>query len=225
MAARKRRQTPAQRRASLRNIKKAQAARKKKRAPARRKAVKRRRRRTTARKNPARRKTSTRRKTVARRATRRRPVRRRASTRRTVARRRRRNPPRRVSVRGVFRDLQQGAFDAGAVVVGKAGTRFLANLIPIPQDTMLMNFAVQGVSAVVVGMVARMALSKRTADFMVAGGLAAPMETILVQLPVVGPLLGQYDPYLPMGEYDPTLPMGEYAMGEYPQPAVEVGEW
>ena len=228
MAARKKKQTPAQRRASLRNIKKAQAARRKQRAPARRKTTKRRttKRRATARK-PARRKTTTRRKTVARRPARRKT----ASRRRTVSFRPvrgrvyNRNP--RITVRGVMRDLRQGVVDAGGVVVGKAATRFLANLVPLPKDTAIMNFAVQGLSAVTVGIVARMALSKRMADFMVAGGLAAPIETFLAGVPVIGPMLGEYDPYLPMGEYDPTLPMGEYpAMGEYPMPSeVEVGEW
>ncbi len=154
---------------------------------------------------------------AARKRTRRRsPVRRRAAARRPVRRRRyRRNQPQRFSVRNLGKQLQQGVFDAAGVVVGKAATRLVANFIPIPGNTAIMAFAKQAISALGVGTIASMFLSRDTARFLIAGGLAAPVESFVQNIPVIGPMLADYDPFLPMGDADPFLPMGEYpAVGD-----------
>ncbi len=174
--------------------------------------AKRRRRRTTARKRITRRNKPV----AARRRRRRSPVRRRAAARRPVRRRRyRRNQPQRFTVRNLGKQLQQGVFDAAGVVVGKAATRIISNLIPIPRTGAIMEFAVQAGSAVVVGTAASMFLSRDVARMLVAGGLAAPVESFAKNIPFIGPMLADYDPFLPMGDYDPMLPMGEYpAVGD-----------
>lgn len=176
---------------------------------------------------------------TARRTSRRRtPARRR---RRTTARRRsyRRNPTyRRNQFRGVFGQLQRGVVDAAGVVTGKAATRFVANLVPIGGQDLFVNVAKQAGAAIVVGMVSRRFLGQDWARMMLAGGLAAPVESFLSGLPVIGPMLGDYNPFLPMGiypeqglGYNPFLPVGEYTpayedgmydegMGIYPEPIV-----
>lgn len=67
----------------------------------------------------------------------------------------------------------------------------------------------QGVSAVVVGMVASQFIGAQYGRFVLAGGLAAPVETFLQGIPVIGPALtgGQQ-----LGEYlgVAPLPIGEY---------------
>lgn len=182
---------------------------------------------------------------MAARTRRRRTTRKRITRRRAPVRRRaRRNPPRRgfklPTFNQALREVQQGVIDAGGVIVGKAATRIVANLVPIPKNTMMMNFVVQAGSAIVVGMVARMVVSKDVARMMIAGGFAAPVESFAKGIPFIGPMLGddylqlgEYamgdaDPFLPIGDSDPFLPIGddaygsnadaaygEYAMGEY----------
>lgn len=129
----------------------------------------------------------------------------------------------RFTIRNMGRILQQGAMDAAAVVGGKAVTRMIANFIPLPTEGMFMVFAKQAVSAIGAGMVAQQFLTARTASFVLAGGLAAPVESLLAQVPVIGDFLG--DDFLELGEAA-GLPIGEAAglpIGEYPE--VEVGEY
>lgn len=212
--------------AARRNIKKAQAARRKK-AGTRKRSTKRR-------ASTARRKTSTRRKPVARkRSTRRKSTRR----RRSPAKRRRsksisfrrikgsvykRNP--RFSVRNMGKLLRQGVTDAAGVVVGKAATRMVANFIPLDKSNPVMNFAVQAVSAIGVSIVAGNVVSPNMAKMILAGGFAAPVESFLSGIPVIGPALGDVDPFLPYGDVDPFLPYGSYPewdqMGAYPEEVV-----
>lgn len=91
-----------------------------------------------------------------------------------------------------------------------------------------MVYAKQAMAALGAGLAAKQFLSPQVARMVLAGGLAAPMETFLAGLPVIGPFISDsgmgeyglgYDPYLPIGEEDPYLPIGEYAMegGEYPE--------
>lgn len=130
----------------------------------------------------------------------------------------RRNPA--FSVQGIAKQFQQGFIDAAGVVGGKAATRLLANLLPIPnKQDMVINLAVQGVSAIVVGMAARQFFGAQTARMMVAGGFAAPVETLMKGIPVIGPALG--DDLLQLGQ---PLPIGEYYMGETEQD-LPIGEY
>lgn len=148
---------------------------------------------------------------MARRRKRRRSPRRRRSTAR------RRNAPRRRGFRlpPIVRPLQQGLIDATGVVAGKAGANIVSNFIPIPTQTVIGDFAKQGISAVVVGMVFRQIAGPQWGRMAMAGALAAPVENVLATLPVIGPMVtgagvGEY-PGLPMGEH-PGLPIGE---GQY----------
>ena len=114
--------------------------------------------------------------------------------------------------------------DAGGVVVGKAATRMVANFIPLDKSNMIMNFAVQAGSAIVVSMVAKQFVSPNMAKMVLAGGLAAPVESFLKGIPVIGPALGDSDPFLPYGDSDPFLPYGSYPeemnLGSYPEEIV-----
>lgn len=228
MAARKKRATPAQLRAlaKARRAKKAKAA---SRSRAAKKAARTRKRKTTPRRRTTKKRTTTRRKPVARKRTTRRRTTRRRSPRRGARRVRRRTYARnpRFTVRGVFRQLQQGAIDASGVVVGKAATRMVAQMIPFGGQG-IAALAKQGLSAVVVGMVASRFMGAQFGRFVLAGGLAAPVETFLQGLPVIGPAisggaaLGEYlgVAALPIGEYveEGTLPpadIADAAIGEY----------
>lgn len=126
----------------------------------------------------------------------------------------RKNP--RFSVRGFTRDLQSGAMNAGAVIVGKAGARVIANFLPLPKDG-IMNYVSQIVAALATGMVAKQFMGAKTAEFVLAGALSAPVETFLKGVPVIGGFLG--DDQLLMGEIltSGALPIGEdLPIGEYP---------
>lgn len=237
MAKRKKRRSPAQKAATRKMI----AARKREAAAKRkgRRSVKRKTRRAASkRRKPTGTMKSVRRhgKRVSRAAWKRSGYTRNKPRRNTMARRRkrrgtsrkrsyRRNPAA-FSVRGVMKSFQQGVIDAAGVVGGKAATRLLANVLPLPKGGgAIMGFAVQGIAALIVGTAARQFLGKETARMMIAGGFAAPIETIAKGVPVIGPALGDdyllgeyYMGELPMGEYDDPsvgdLPMGEY-VGEY----------
>jgi len=232
--ARKKARTAAQRRATAKLVAFNKRRRKK---SARRRVVKRkatRRKRVATKRQPVRRKT-----TVRRRATRRKPVRRKKTVRRrSTSRKVRRNPPARFSAKGILGEVQQGAIDAAGVVVGKAATRIVANFIPVPKDTALMNFVVQAGSAIGVGMLARMVVSRDMARMVIAGGFAAPIESFAKGIPFIGPMLGddylelgEYamgehamgdaDPFLPIGDADPFLPIGE----DFDDPYVDMGEY
>jgi hypothetical protein len=123
------------------------------------------------------------------------------------------------SVRGIGTQLIEGAKGAGAVVVGKAAGRLIANLLPFPKTTMIGNVGAQIVSALVLGVVGKRFLPGRIGEYVFIGALTAPVETVLKGVPVIGPMLGE-DPFLPIGE-DPFLPIGAYPDGlsAYPEEA------
>ena len=217
---RKKRATPAQLRAlaKARRAKKAKAAGRKragKKAATTRKrrktTTKRRRKATTTKRRTTRRKTTVKRK----RATKRRSPRRKAR-RKTY----RRNAPRGFSVRGITRQLQQGVMDALGIEAGKVSANFVSGFIPFGPATMLGNVAKASVSAVVVGVAFRQFLGPQWGRMAMAGALLSPLEALLANVPVVGPLvqggsLGEYS--LPIGEYN--LPIGEYVQPEQYQDA------
>lgn len=98
---------------------------------------------------------------------------------------RRRNPPRgKFSVRKITRNLTQGVMDAGLVLVGKAGARTIPAMLPnLPKEGNV-GLAVQALVAVVLGMAADMFLSPANAKMVLAGGLTAPVETLVVSFDV-----------------------------------------
>lgn len=195
----------------------------KRRPAAKRKTTKRRASKRTTKRTTKRRATVARKRTGTRR--RRRRTSRGGSIRLTPVRGKiyRKNPA--FSVRGITRQLQTGAMNAGAVVLGKAGARVVANFLPLPKDG-VMNYVTQVVAALGVGMLSRQFMSAKAAEFVLAGALAAPVETFLKGMPVIGGFLG--DDELMMGEYLSAGSMGEYNLpiGEYNLPIGEsMGEY
>jgi hypothetical protein len=96
-----------------------------------------------------------------------------------VARRRpaRRNPPkRRLDILG---SLMGGGIEAVQILVGKAAARSIPDLIRAPKEGNV-GLAVQAATALVVGWGASMFLSPNAARAMLAGGLTAPIETLVV---------------------------------------------
>lgn len=112
-----------------------------------------------------------------------------ASRARPRARAPRRNPPR-FSIRGVTKQLTDGAMDATLVLAGKAATRTIPLAANLPKGGNL-GLAVQALTAVVVAMVAQRVLSPARARMVLAGGLSAPVETLIVsyKVPFLAPAL------------------------------------
>lgn len=115
----------------------------------------------------------------------------------------RRNPG--FSVSGIIGQIKQGVIDAGLVLGGKAGVRFIGNFAPASlKDTSLKVAAVQGVLAIGLGFLGRRFLGADKARFIVAGGIVGAIESYIrtdatLAASAVGQLLG--DDALEMGEY------------------------
>lgn len=145
----------------------AQRAARKRKSPAKRNPG-----RTVAKRNPPRRK-------------RRAPARKAAPRRRRPARR---NPPRRrVDIVG---SLVDGSVEAVQILVGKAAARSIPNLVRLPVQGNI-GLAIQAATALVSGYVAGMFLSPNAARAIMAGGLTAPIETLIVSynVPWLAPAL------------------------------------
>lgn len=151
----------------------------------------------------------------------------------------RRNP----AMPDVFGLLMDGTIQAGQVLVGKAATRSVPDLFQLPKQGNV-GLAVQGAVAVGLGWVADMFLSKDAARAILAGGLTAPMETMIVayQVPWLSTALapttanGNLQAYVrrravPSGgdgvaAYVPRQPatgMGAYVRGSGGRPMVSSG--
>lgn len=116
----------------------------------------------------------------------------------------------------IVTQLVEGAKGAGAVVIGKAAGRTIANMLPLPKDTVVGSIGAQLASALLLGMVGRRFLPANIANYVFVGALTAPVETGLKMIPGVSGFLGE-DPFLPIGE-NPFLPMGAYPSIEaYPE--------
>lgn len=167
-----------------------------------------------SRKNPATRKAAPR-KAAARRA----PARR-APARRSY----RRNPAR----PDVVKMLTRGTFTATQVLFGKAATRAAPELLNLPRAGNP-GLAVQVAVALALGYISEMFFSKTTAAAILAGGLTAPVETLIVGANV--PYLSQYLSPTATGNavagyVQKHRPLGGYVThgGEMPPPAVFDGE-
>lgn len=174
-------------------------------------AARKRRRRTTARRAAPRRRRRT---TTKRRS----PVTklRRHSIYLTNPRRRRRGRVRRYRRNPAFlKQIQQGAMDAGATLVGGAVGRMASGFIPIDQKG-LTGVAVQLGVAVVVGMGARQFVSADTARFITAGAMQVPIKNLITTfVPQAGAFLGDYDN---VGAY--AVGGGNNGMGNYLSPGM-----
>lgn len=123
---------------------------------------------------------------AARRAAPRRAAARRAPARRAPARRSyRRNPAR----PDVVKMLTRGTVTATQVLLGKAAARAVPDMLNLPKGGN-QGLAVQVATALGVGYVAAMFFTQTTAAAILAGGLTAPIETLIVQAQL--PYLSQY---------------------------------
>lgn len=124
------------------------------------------------------------------RAARKNPAKRKAAPRRAASRapRRaaRRNPARRLDV---VKMLTRGTTMAAQVLIGKAATRAVPDLMNLPKGGNT-GLAVQVATALGVGFIAQQFLSASAAAAILAGGLTAPVETLVVNMNV--PYLSQY---------------------------------
>ena len=127
------------------------------------------------------------------------PVRKRSRRRvigmaRTHRRRYRRNPP---GFGGVLRYLSPthlfgGVVDAGEVLAGKVVVRTIPGLVGLPTTDML-GLVVQSLTAVLAGGVAHSFVSPNAGKMVLAGGLAAPLESLLkgLNIPFISANLGE----------------------------------
>lgn len=151
------------------------------------------------------------------------PKRRAAARPRARVRRRRRNPPR-LSVKGITKSLTEGAQDAVLVLTGKAAVRTIPTLARLPQGGN-MGLAVQALTAVGVSILAKGMVSPARAKMILAGGLSAPIETLIIsyQVPFLAPALqgvtgdAQISAYL--GGYVDPPPILDAGVGGYVTPS------
>lgn len=117
--------------------------------------------------------------------------------RRSAPRRRRRRAPRRnprgfkiPTMRGVFAQIQTGVVDAAEVVIGKAAARAIPTAINLPKEGP-MGLLIQAGTAIVVGMLGVQFISKNAGKMMLAGALAAPVESLIagLNIPFISPAL------------------------------------
>lgn len=170
LGGKRKRRTVAKKRRSRSTLKGASMARRKRAAP------KRRRRRSVKRRSPV---TSLRRHSVYLTN----PRKRRRGRRRGTYHR---NP-------GIVSQLKQGAFDAGATLVGGAVARTASGMLPLPKDGIAGVASGLGV-ALLVGMGARKVVSADTARFITAGAMQVPIKNLITTfVPQAGAFLGDYD--------------------------------
>lgn len=137
-----------------------------------------------------------------------------------VGRRRRRRHYRRNpgAVRGLMQIATQGVKDAAGVVIGKAATRTVSGLIPFGANTGIVGALKQVVVAVGVGYGAHRFMGKDFARMVVAGGIAAPLETFVKSLNI--PLLS---PALAAGD-EAYAALGAYPLAAYPRALAGVAD-
>jgi len=100
----------------------------------------------------------------------------------------RRNPP-------LFAQVQQGAMDAGATLVGGAVARIVTGMLPLPKDG-IVGVASGLAVAIGVGYAVRQTkiVSADTARFITAGAMQVPIKNLITTfLPQAGAFLGDYD--------------------------------
>ena len=121
----------------------------------------------------------------------------------------RRNPARGV-MGGLLATGFQGIKDGAGVVIGKAATRTVAGLVPFGANTGIVGALKQVVVAVAVGYGAHKVMGKEFARMVVAGGIAAPIETLVkgLNIPILSPALAAGD--------EAYAAMGAYPLAAYP---------
>lgn len=115
----------------------------------------------------------------------------------------------------------QGVKDGAGVVIGKAATRTVAGLVPFGANTGLVGALKQVVVAIGIGYGAHKVMGKDFARMVVAGGIAAPIESLVksLNIPILSPALAAGDEaYAALGAYP-----GRAGMAAYPPALMPAG--
>lgn len=112
---------------------------------------------------------------------------------------------------GSFTD---GAIEAGQILVGKAVVRSVPDLAGLPKEGNV-GLAVQAATALFAGFVSEMFLSKEASRAILAGGLTAPLETVIVayQVPWLSGALSPVTQSATLGAY--VRGGGRASLGKY----------
>jgi hypothetical protein len=118
------------------------------------------------------------------------------------------------------KNLMGGVIDAGEVLVGKVVVRTVPGLIGFGSSDTI-GLAIQALTAIVAGGVAHTFVNHNAGKMVLAGGLAAPLETLIksLNIPLISSALGEDTVEVVqdgMGGYV-QIPQG---MGSYVQPGV-----
>lgn len=113
----------------------------------------------------------------------------------------RRNQPR--QLRGIVRQLTDGAVGAFQILTGKALARAIPEMVGMPKEGPT-GIAIQGAVAIFAGMMARQFFGAEAGKMVLAGALTAPVETLIVtaNIPVISPALSAYPMLSAYPEYD-----------------------
>jgi len=146
------------------------------------------------------------------------PVRRRTTTARKAAPRRRttyRRNPAKPDIMGMF---MGGTTTAAQVLVGKAAARSVPDLMSLPKEGNT-GLAVQAAVAVAIGYLADMFLPRDASAAILAGGLTAPLETLIVanKVPWLSDALSPTTAQAEVGAYVSSQPPALQALGAYPR--------
>jgi len=145
---------------------------------------------------------------------------------------RRRNPMGISSAKGVMGQVSQAAIQAGVILIGKALTNRVSAMIPLgATGGAAVNAAKQIAVGLGLSMIAKRVAPKH-ANAILVGALLAPMESLLANVPIIGPSLspasagtGTYLPWAGgMGSYI-AWPQGNGGLGADVKDHSRLGEY
>jgi len=125
---------------------------------------------------------------------------RRAAPARAPARRRRSNPAKKLRI---VDTMVTGVMDAGQTLIGKAGVRMASGYLPMLPKVGAAGLAAEAAVALGIGLLADMVMGKGAARMVLAGALAAPLETALVaaNIPLLSDVLSPGTATAALGRY------------------------
>lgn len=146
-------------------------------------------------------------------------ARKRTPTKRKAPTRRRRTYRRNPTTPDVLVMLKDGSIAATQVLLGKAVVRSAPDMLSLPKEGNT-GLAVQAALALAVGYISSMFLPRGAAAAMMAGGLTAPIETLLVanDVPWIGEALSPTSTQASVNGYMGAGRYPQVGTGRYPQP-------
>lgn len=131
---------------------------------------------------------------------------------------RRRNPPRPRIRFPTVKSVTDGAMGAAQTLVGKVGVRMASGYLPMLPKVGAAGLAAEAAVALAVGIVADMVLGKAAGRFVLAGALAAPLETAIVaaNVPFLSEALSPGASSQALGRYAGYAAYAEPALAAYP---------